>query len=256
MIRALSPSFIIVGVQKCGTTALADILNQHPDCALSKYKEVEFFSKFERAEGMTLVQQLGYATHWRLKDYVPGRQRFEASPAYAFTGRPGRLQLELIRAYRPDMRLICSFRDPVKRAYSQWNMERQLKLISEGFEDALHCEAIGTPSERNYYSFLAHGAYDRIVENLWAVFPREQVHLMLQEDLKEHHEREVLRVQEFLGLRPLPLPALVSHERPYTFEPMREETRSRLAAHFAPSNARFAAMTGLDVSRWTQPAGG
>lgn len=37
------PNFIIIGAAKCGTTALASILDSHPDCCMSRLKEVSFF---------------------------------------------------------------------------------------------------------------------------------------------------------------------------------------------------------------------
>ena len=248
----LKPSFLIVGMQKGGTSALAKILDQHPDLALSKYKEVDFFTKFQCFSEISWFERLKYASHWRLSAYRPGRMRFEASPGYAHHHLTGSATLSIIREFAPDMKVICSFRDPVKRAYSQWNMNRQRGKQDLGFEEVIRLEmadeAAGRAAGRNY---LAQGRYDEIVDTLFAAFPREQVYLTTQEALKHEHDRVLREAQEFLGVTPLPLPALVRHERKYTFEPMSAELEAELTAYFAPSRERFAALTGLDISNWT-----
>ncbi len=252
----LKPSFLIVGMQKAGTSALAKILDQHPDLALSKYKEVHFFTKFDQISEITPLERLKYASHWRLRDLLSRRMRFEASPAYAHYNEKGPAALRLIREFKPDMQVICSFRDPVKRAYSHWNMNRQRGKVDLDFEEVIRQEredeAAGRPLR---FTYLAQGRYDEIAEALFDAFPREQVHLMTQEALKHEHDRVLHEVQTFLGVAPLPLPALVRHRRDYTFEPMSAELEAELRDYFAPSTARFAEMTGLNISIWSTAPG-
>lgn len=38
------PNFLCVGVEKCGTTSLYDLLKQHPQVGLSRFKETHFFN--------------------------------------------------------------------------------------------------------------------------------------------------------------------------------------------------------------------
>lgn len=248
----LKPSFLIVGMQKAGTSALAKILDEHPDLALSRYKEVHFFNKFDQISEITPLEQLKYASHWHLRDLFSRRMRFEASPAYAHYNEKGSAPLRLIREFKPDMKVICSFRDPVKRAYSHWNMNRQRGKIDLGFEEVIRQEredeAAGRPLR---FTYLAQGRYDEIIDALFDAFPREQVHLITQEALKHEHDRVLHEVQTFLGVSPRSLPALIRHQRNYTYEPMTPEMAADLQAYFAPSTARFAEMTGLDVSTWS-----
>ena len=41
--ETILPNFLIVGAQKCGTTTLYDILNEHPEANMSSVKEIIFF---------------------------------------------------------------------------------------------------------------------------------------------------------------------------------------------------------------------
>lgn len=178
-------------MQKTGTSALAKILDEHPDLALSK-KEVHFSTKFDQTSEITPLEQLKYASHWRL-------------------------------------------RDPMKQAYSHWNMNRQRRKVDLDFEEVIRQEredeATGRPLR---FTYLAQGRYDEIAEAL-----------------KHEHDRVLHEVQTFHGVAPLPLPALVRHKRDYTFEPMSAKLEAELMAYFAPSRERFAALTGLDISDWT-----
>ena len=102
-------NFIVVGVQKAGTTALFDYLGDSPAVALSKVKEVHFFDD--------------ETVDWSKPDYGPYHAQFESSAPAALHGEatpiylywPG--SLERIAAYNPDIRLIVMLRDPVERAW-------------------------------------------------------------------------------------------------------------------------------------------
>ena len=41
------PDFIIAGAPKCGTTALAFFLSEHPNVCISRIKEPRFFTKLK-----------------------------------------------------------------------------------------------------------------------------------------------------------------------------------------------------------------
>src|ERR1700744_2627469 len=90
-------AFIVVGVQKGGTTALFDYLGEEPGLSLSREKEVHFFDDA--------------AVDWAPPDYgayhaafppSDGRRGGEATAAYLFWPA----SLERIRAYNPAMKLI------------------------------------------------------------------------------------------------------------------------------------------------------
>lgn len=106
------PKFLIIGVQKGGTTTLFDLLNQIPIFSGAPSKEVGYFSKssfYERGSDWysDQFQPLG-----------PKKIYFEATPAYIYhPDAPGR-----IYSYNPRMKLIVILREPAARAYSAWNM--------------------------------------------------------------------------------------------------------------------------------------
>lgn len=152
--RHLSPSFMLLGPERGGTSSLFYYLNQHPQIKRPKIKETEFYAfgyKFAEPlypapEGILFnrLRFLEYKSKFprcgRHKDTVTG----EASPQYFYMPEvPAR-----IKADYPDMRFIVTLRNPADRAWSLYHMYRagnhRRKKVdkerAEGFSDALDRE--------------------------------------------------------------------------------------------------------------------
>ena len=111
--RAL-PDFIIIGAQKCGTTTLFDLLEQHPLLAPSYKKEIHYFDGGLDPRIDTFKKGLSwYRGHFPLKS---GKLTFEASPLYLFNS----LCAERIKRAVPDVKLIVLLRNPTDRAISHY----------------------------------------------------------------------------------------------------------------------------------------
>jgi hypothetical protein len=68
------PNLIVIGAQKCGTTSLHYYLSLHPEIAMSRTKELHFFSRRWR-RGLRWYER-------QFRDPAPIRG--ESSPSYAF----------------------------------------------------------------------------------------------------------------------------------------------------------------------------
>ncbi len=190
-------NFIVVGVQKAGTTALFDYLGDSPAVALSKVKEVHFFDD--------------ETVDWSKPDYGPYHAQFESSAPAALHGEatpiylywPG--SLERIAAYNPDIRLIVMLRDPVERAWSHWRMEYSRGVeshpfswcIREGRQRLFAAEPWGVHRELSY---VERGFYGEQIERLFSMFPREQVLILTADGLREQPAETLGQVADFLGI--------------------------------------------------------
>ncbi len=106
------PTFVIIGAQKCGTTALHSYLARHPEISMSRPKELDFFVAEKNWDrGLDWYRQ-----RWNGPDKPI---RGESSPNYTaypnFDGVPERM-VELL----PDIKLIFMVRDPVDRVRSSY----------------------------------------------------------------------------------------------------------------------------------------
>src|SRR2546423_14798695 len=129
------PSFLILGAQKAGTTALYAYLRWHPGVTGPAWKEVSYFDRHYRR-----------GVHWY-------RGHFPLRPGDRLVGeaRPGDplhpLPPERVRATVPDAKLIALLRDPVDRALSHYHHEVALGREPPTFEEAIEAEPERTRGE-------------------------------------------------------------------------------------------------------------
>lgn len=111
------PNLFIVGAQKAGTTSLHSYLKQHQLALASVPKELNYFDR---------QQFYGKSTNWYEKHFVTWSKEkrivFEATPNYLYDP----LTAEAIHAYNPNSKIIIALRNPIDRAYSAWNMYRDI----------------------------------------------------------------------------------------------------------------------------------
>ena len=241
------PDFVIVGAQKAGTTALYAYLRWHPDITGPSFKEVSFFDR-HYAQG-----ERWYRAH------LPIRRRAlvgEASPSYLF--HP--LAPERVKRLIPNARLIALLRDPVERAFSHYQHEVALGREELSFEDAIDREEermqgevermLRDPTYFSHawwnYTYVSRGRYAEQLERWHAAFPREQLLVLLTDELAADTAGTYRRVLDFLGARPHELDAYPRiFDRDYA--EMKPETRARLRGEFEEPNRRLAALLGRDL---------
>ena len=123
--RSMTPGFLIIGAQKCGTTWLHRHLSRHPELWLPRGKELEFFS-YERH-----LEDPGFPAYQAAFEPAGDRLAGEATASYFWTHeqsfwchQPRGFQRDIPGTVRaclgPELRLIVLLRDPVERALSAW----------------------------------------------------------------------------------------------------------------------------------------
>jgi hypothetical protein len=181
----------------------------------------------------------------------------EASPSYISSlWVPQRIQQML-----PEVKLIAVLRNPVDRAYSQFQMSRREGVEPlESFEDAiaqeegrLRPELARMSADPRYtswdfgcWSYLARSRYAEQLERWLEPLPRDQFLFLKAEDLFVQPETMLDAIHEFLGLpfnRPDEVPRLNTAEH---YETMPPETRAQLSEYFRPHNERLYELTGID----------
>jgi hypothetical protein len=238
----------VIGAQKAGTTALYAYLRWPPGITGPSWKEVSFFDRhWWRGESW-------YRGQFPLRS--GGRLVGEASPSYLF--HP--LAPERVRSVVPDVKLVALVRDPVARAYSQYQHEAALGREPLSFEDALAAEEERTRGEverlladpRAFssawwdHTYAARGRYAEQFERWLAFFDRESLLVVRTEDLGERPAETYGSILAFLGAAPHTLPSYPRvFEREY--EPMRPETRAALAETFAEPNRRLEELLGREL---------
>jgi hypothetical protein len=206
--------FIVVGVQKAGTTSLFEYLRQHPEISLPAGKEVPYFSH-------DALYALGWATYMRkLAIADPTHKWGTVTPHYLVGGvYQSTKKAELANSYDertvprrirdqlPNVRLIAILRDPVERARSHHRMMAMEHLDSRSFDDAvdelLRPEALEHsrrhPRERTGY--VAWGEYGRTLGGYFDVFAREQILVVFADELEQAPAELLRRIHAFIGVK-------------------------------------------------------
>jgi hypothetical protein len=241
-------NFLICGTQKGGTSALDAYLREHPKICMAQKKEVHYFDN----EKIFRRNKPDYAWYHSFFSPQPFHQLLgEATPAYMYWYDSPRR----IWQYNPKMKLIVILRNPIRRAYSHWNMERSLGTEQLSFWDALLHEKErsreGLPHQHRVYSYIDRGFYTEQLRRLWAYFPQEQTLILRTEDLKTEPQKVLHRVYDFLELDAFPncnTPKTVN-AKPY-LAPMDSREKEYLQQVFEYEICNLERILNWDCSQW------
>lgn len=245
------PAFVIVGAQKAGTSALFKILAAHPGVAAPEVKELHFFDD-DRAYARGPAWYRGHFPLVPLRG--ERRMTFEATPDYLY--RPA--AAERMRKVLPLVKPVVVLRDPVRRAYSAWNMRRHFKDSrkyahrhdSRSFAEAVAAELREGPASGPLNDYLDRGDYAPQVARFFDLFGRERVLVLNYRDFKHDAVAAANTVCRHVGLPPFDGSEGIFQRRfnARTYEePMDPAMKERLYAHFAPRLAALDRLLGTPM---------
>lgn len=246
----MSPDFIIIGVQKGGTTSLFSYLSQHPQLKLARRKELHYYDlNYDR--GLSW-----YRSFFPIKPVYRNVLTGEASPYYIF--HP--LVPERIYKDNPNIKLLLLLRDPIHRAYSHYQMEkRKGKEKVATFEEAIEKEAERiknstlTIQNNQYdynhqvYSYLARGIYHEQIARYLNYFKREQLLVLKSEDFFSRPLEALEKVYLFLGIKSI-FPEHISVKNGGNYLPIGGEILNNLRVFYKPYNERLSALLGQEFN--------
>lgn len=246
------PDFLLIGAMRAGTTSLHHVLASHPRVAMPE-REIFFFDSDDFEEHAE--EHIGPGGAWRLRDYE--RELPEALPAYLrhFEAAGDRLAGEDSTTYLtaeraperaarllPDAKILVILRDPVERAWSHyWHLVQSGRAVLD-FEASL-VSARGTLLKRSTYA-PALARWQR-------VYPREQICVLLFEELWADPQPHIDRIAAFLGLpetvqlSTLPPERVHRHRAVAPRWPALQRAASFLAREGAPIARRPGGLPGL-----------
>ena len=180
------PNFFIVGAPKCGTTAIYQYLNSHPNIYFPEIKEPNYFL-FDMEKWRVCAEEKTYLSLFN-----------NAQKEHKIIGDASVLSLystcaiDHIYKFNPESKLLVILRKPSDMVYSWhsqlvWSCEEDI----EGFQDAWKLEnnrkkGMNIPKYCSnkrilFYSEIAN--YGSQVGRLLSIFPRHQVKIILFDHL-------------------------------------------------------------------------
>ena len=191
--RNKHPTFIGIGAQKCATTWIADVLGGHPDIFVPERKELDFFSHHYNR---------GFAWYRRFFEEAGEAIMGEVSPSY-FTDLAA---AERIRAAFPEMRLVLALRDPVERAFSN-HLHELRKGHRTGSDQSFEAGLADNPM------YVEQSRFGRHLERWLGHFPRDQLLVLIQEEITLDPVAAAERLYRFVGADPAARPHAIDERR-------------------------------------------
>jgi hypothetical protein len=180
------PDFLIIGAMKCGTTSLHHYLGKHPNIFTTTPKEIHYFSDPNYQE----KEWEEYLRHFQTDKKLAGAspQNYTKRHRKDFGNIPPRLYQHL-----PDVKLIYILRDPIERIYSHYYEAQE-----GGYAPPEGLNAYLQNVESNHYVLTS--AYFYQLRAYLEYFPREQIHLLTLEQLRDNRLETLNEVFRFLGV--------------------------------------------------------
>jgi len=239
---------LIIGAPKCGTTSLHGYLAQHPCVLPALNKEVRYFDQFSHK-----------SLNWYRAHFPTRRARRRASqspcehiltgdatPTYLMDPEAPRRAHEVL----PEAKLIALLRNPVDRAYSNYQMEVRYGTETLSFEEALDCEEERLKDERIevyedgarfkftelHFAYQKKGLYAKQLKRWLEHYRRDRLLVLDSALLFEQPAECYAQVLDFLDLPPHePESFPVLYQGIYR-DTMHPETRKRLQNYYRPHN--------------------
>jgi len=194
-----SPNFLIIGVQKSGTTSIYHYLKEHPQVYMSPRKETNFLSKDPNKDPKDRTplpsQKKRIDTFEKyselFQDVTDEIAIGEASPNYMANYE---IATQQIKRYVPDAKLIAILRNPADRAYSDYLMHVR--------------DAIGKPRKLSEQivkkgkqsATLKKGFYGEHLSYFYENFDRNQIQVFLYDDLRKDSQELMRNIYQFIGV--------------------------------------------------------
>lgn len=262
----IAPSFIIIGVQKGGTTSLYEYLLQHPKIIAPKEKELHYFDNYNETSDKEYLSKFP-------SEYFNNKISFEATPRYIYFPETAKK----INAYNPKMKFIVVLRDPVERAFSAWNMYKQMSEDKVQVEKSrLH--ELSNPTDKNHTYFYANkfpefekwvdfemsnefpadltepsiikrGYYKTQIDEYLKYFNEDAFLFLDFDEFKKDVPACLGEISEFLNIKPFTdLKMNLSPKNKRTYDSvLNDKTYNKLLKHFQEKNKGLKEIVKLDL---------
>jgi len=182
--------FIGIGAPKSGTTWLSVVLEAHPDICFSSMKETSFFCESSPLVHNTLMRYKGE----NMKDYRlffkhcdEDKIKGEFSVHYMYDSTSAKK----IHDNCSDAKIIAVLRNPVSRFISDYRYRRYMrKEENRSIEDLITTDSV----------LIQFGMYAKQIERYFNLFPKENIKIIIYEEMILDPLKTVKDVYSFLGV--------------------------------------------------------
>lgn len=196
------PNFVCIGAPKSGTTALWWYLSEHPEIYAGPHHHIGYLAYRVDETGEPLYGEPGMHK-WHVRTLEEYEALFADSGDATAIGDISPIYLEVPHAASrmheliPGARILCSLRQPVDRAYSDYLKYLRKRGVRIDPERDLRPEAEWVQPDSHWMTL---GRYHEQLSRYYDLFPRDQIHVFLAEDLREDTLGKLREIFAFLDV--------------------------------------------------------
>lgn len=235
------PNFIIIGTVRSGSTSLYYNICEHPSVLQAAYDEIGFFdSNFHL--GIDWYRSM-FPTKNKMNDVLKDQIcsiTGEDTPFYFWKKEAA----ERIYQILPNIKLILICRNPIDRAYSNYNLAIRNGSEKFSFENAIEDE-IKFMDNHTFRecadrprSYLTKGLYAEQLKIWYEIFSKEKILIISTEELQKRPVDTLSNVYEFLKIPQYSIKN-IQKQKSAKYDKMNQATRKKLQSYFEPHNRVF-----------------
>ena len=191
--KGMKPDFIGLGAQKAGTSWIYGCLYEHAQLCLP-VKEIHFFSRDRHyAKGIEWYEEY-------FSSCSPDLLKGELSTSYLYSPDAAKRIYE----YRPGVKLIACLRNPITRAFSNYQNDIMAGQVSPNipFERAVE----------KHPEYLEQGFYSQQLSHYFKRFDQGQLLLLIYEDSRKDALKFIQTIFHFLDVDPHFVPGMFERQ--------------------------------------------
>jgi len=172
--------FVGIGSGKCGSTWFYENLAKHPEICDKNPKELNYFSDLYNK----------HPPEWYHTQFGGCGELLKGEFSVTYMYHPE--AAERIHRDYPEAKILAIVRDPVKRTYSDY-----LHFIRKGDIPSSYTFDEYIANEKN----LVFGRYSEYLDNFYRQIPKEQIKVLVLEEMNEDLAATFRDVYEFIGVK-------------------------------------------------------
>ena len=245
----VTPDFLIIGAKRCGTTSLYEHLGNHPCIKKSIYDHIGFFDDNYHL-GKNFYKSF-FITKFE-KKYL--EKKFGKCITYDVTSSYIQKSVTASRVFEmfPKIKIIAILRNPIDRAYSEYNSHSRVNKTIATFESYIENEIIRIENGSDEYydnleerSYLSKGFYFKQLKPWFDLFPKENILILSTEEFDQNTENVFNKIFNFLDIKEFSIVNAKKMEKG-KYPNLNIETREKLSKFYRLRNLELYQLIGKD----------
>ena len=242
------PNFFVIGVARSGTTSLFHYLGQHPNIRSASYDDLGYFDENFHL-GLNWYRSL-FPTKFTKQKIEKTHKKFltfDVTPFYIYNP----LVIKRILDKFPNSKIIANLRNPIDRAYSNFNqgiqdnndttttfeqlVEEELDIITNNKIDLGNTSSL---VDNFYELLLARGLYAMQLEPWFNSFSHDKILITSSEELANNTNNTLKEIFSFLDVSNIKIQD-TSRKNKRQYPIMKQKTRKLLVEFYKPYNEKL-----------------